>query len=403
MNSDLPKVLHVVCGKPIIHYVIEVARSIGSLKIFAVLGYHSDVVKDALPADISVVIQKKLLGTADAIRSAEKPFQSFKGDVLILSGDTPLLESSTIKSVLTKHRNSKSVCTFLTAEVERHAGYGRIIRNPQGHVLAIREEKDADGEEKRISEINVGVYCFDSSTLFKLLKKIKINPNKKEYYLTDVIALMAQSGQKIETVKVDDHQQGYGINNKLDLAFAESVLRKKILNDFMLQGVTIIDPQNTYIDREVTIGRDTVIYPFSVIENEVKIGSGCKIGPFCHLRPGSKIADTVEIGNFTEISRTEIGSGTFVKHFSFLGDAKLGSRVNIGAGTVTANFDGVNKHLTTIKDDAFIGSDSILVAPVQIGKKSATGAGAVLPKGLKVPDGEVAVGIPARVTSRRKF
>ena len=403
MKSDTPKVLHPVCGKPMVQYVVDVARSLRSLKIYVVLGFKQEVVRRALSPGLQVVIQKKLVGTADAVRCAEPFLKNFKCDVLILSGDTPLLTVETVRRVVHRHQTTGAACTFLTMDVDRPHGYGRIIRDQNNKVIAIREEKDASSAEKEISEINVGVYCFGAKILFEFLKAVKLNQKKKEFYLTDVIDLLAQKNAKVETIKTADGREGLGINTREDLSFAESLIRTKILRRFMQDGVTIVDPRTTYIDADVKIKADTVIRPFTVIEENVRIGRRCLIGPFCHLRPGTRIADGVEIGNFTEVSRTEIGDGSLIKHFSFLGDAKLGRGVNIGAGTVTANFDGKNKNTTTILDGAFIGSDSILVAPVKIGKKAATGAGCVVAGGHNVPDGRVAVGIPARVIARRKF
>lgn len=434
MKSDTPKVLHPVCGKPIVQYVVDVARSLRSLKIYVVLGFKNEVVRRSLSQDLQVVIQKKLLGTADAVRCVQPFLKKFidlctindkkikkgakveiltasssnkekvsKGDVLILSGDTPLLTVETVRRVIQRHQSTGAACTFLTTDVDCPYGYGRIIRDQDDQVIAIREEKDASPLEKEISEINVGVYCFEAKILFEFLKAVKLNRKKKEFYLTDVIDLLAQKNAKIETIKTADKREGLGVNTREDLSLAESLIRTKILRRFILNGVTIVDPQTTYINEDVKIGTDTVIRPFTVIEQNVRIGRRCKIGPFCHLRPGTRIADGVEVGNFTEVSRTEIGEGSLMKHFGFLGDAKLGRGVNIGAGTVTANFDGKNKNTTTILDGAFIGSDSILVAPVKIGKKAATGAGCVVAGGHNVPDGRVAVGIPARVIARRKF
>ena len=403
MKSATPKVLHPVCGKPIVQYVAEVAQRLRSLKIYVVLGFKHEIVRRALSPDLQAVIQKKLLGTADAIRCAEPFLKNFKGDVLILSGDTPLLTVETVRRVIQKHQTTGAACTFLTTDVDRPRGYGRIIRDQNEQVIAIREEKDARPAEKGISEINVGVYCFQARILFEFLKVIQLNRKKKEFYLTDMVDLLVQRDLKIETVKTADDYEGLGINTREDLSFAESVIRKRILRRFMHKGVTVVDPHTTYIDADVAIGTDTIIRPFTVIEQDVRIGRRCLIGPFCRLRPGTRISDGVEIGNFTEVSRTEIGEQSLMKHFGFLGDAKVGKRVNIGAGAVTANFDGKNKNATTIKDEAFIGSDSILVAPVTIGKKAATGAGCVVPRGRHVPDGQAAFGVPARVIARRKF
>ena len=402
MKSDLPKVLHPVCGKPIIEYVLDIAKSLGSLKIYVVLGHKSEAVRKYLRRDVVVVIQKKLLGTADAVKSAQHYFRGDKNDVLILSGDTPLLNKETIQSLLKRHRETKAACTFLTADVCNPQGYGRIIRSESGSVVAIREEMDTMAEEKEINEINVGAYCFRSTNLFQTIKEIKANEKKKEFYLTDIIGLLVDQGALIETVKTNDFKEGLGINTREDLAFAQSVLRRRILKNLMLQGVTIEDPDTTYIDSDVRIGRDTTIRPFTVIEEDVHIGDRCVIGPFCRIRPHSRIGNGIVLGNFTEVSRSTIGDETFMKHFSFLGDAIVGRRVNIGAGVVTANFDGKRKNITKILDGAFVGSDSILVAPVKIGKKATTGAGCVVTKGTTIPDGGVVVGVPARIQSRRK-
>ncbi|HOW35604.1 MAG TPA: NTP transferase domain-containing protein [Candidatus Omnitrophota bacterium] len=403
MNSDLPKVLHAVCGKPMIDYVIDAVRSLGSFKIYVVLGHQSEAVKQHLGKDIEAVIQKKLLGTADAIRSAQHHFKGFRGDVLVVCGDTPLLKAETLKALVKAHRASKAACTFLTAEADNPFGYGRVIRDGEGDVTAICEEKDLTEDQKDIREINVGTYCFKSEDLFGVVKAIKLNKKKNEFYLTDIIDMLAKEGKKIRTLKAQGLAEGLGINTREDLSRAGAVLRKRILKKFMNEGVTIIDPETTYIDCNVKIGRDTVIFPCTMIEGDVVIGKKCLIGPFCHLRPGARIGNTVEVRNFTEVSRATIGDNCFMKHFSFVGDAVIGKRVNIGAGVVTANFDGKQKNFTQIADDAFIGSDSILVAPLKIGKKAITAAGCVVTKNSKVPAGSIVMGVPAKINSRRKL
>ena len=401
MQSDVPKVLHKVCGRPIIEYVLGIANQVGSSKNFVVLGHKIELVKKYLDESVAVVHQKRLLGTADAVKEVEKYNKSFSGDILILCGDTPLLNKTVIKNLIRKHKKSNAACTFLTSVIHEPSGYGRVIRDDKGRAIAIREDKDAVGFERDIIEINVGVYVFKSSELFKALKQIKLNAKKKEYYLTDIVELLTDEKLKIETLETDDHEEGLGVNSKEDLAKAESVIRSRVLKDFMDKGVTIIDPSTTYINLGVRIGRDTVINPFTFIESNVKIGNNCTVGPFARLREGTKIGNRVEVGNFTEISRTTIGDKSFVKHFSYLGDASVGSKVNIGAGVVTANFDGVKKNQTKILDGAFIGSDSVLIAPVKIGKKSIIGAGSVVTKG-RIADGVTAVGVPAQSITRKK-
>ncbi len=397
MKSDIPKVLHKVCGQPIIQYVLDVVKAVGSLTTYVVLGHQIDKVKEYLPSDLVAVEQKKLLGTADAVRSAEKYFKNYRGDVLILCGDTPLLSKSTVRNIIRKHKSSKAACTVLTAVVHDPNGYGRIIRSDSGVAMAIREDKDAVGLERNIAEINVGVYCFQAKELFAGLKEIKLNHKKKEFYLTDIIELFARKNLKVVTVETEDSQEGLGVNTREDLATAETIIRQKVLKDFMLSGVTIVDPQTTYIDRHCQIGQDTTIRPFTVIENNVRVGKRCIIGPFARLRPGARIGNDVEVGNFTEVNRSKLGDQTLMKHFSYLGDAIVGSGVNIGAGVVTANFDGKEKNTTHIGNKAFIGSDSVLVAPVKIGKKAVIGAGSVVTRGKVIPDNKKAFGVPARI------
>lgn len=402
MKSDAPKVLHPVCGRPMIRYVLDIARALGSLKTYVVLGHKGNAVRDILAGQAVAVAQPKLLGTADAVLRAANYFRSYRGDVLVLCGDTPLLEQATVKRVVQKHRQSKAVCTFLTAILHNPDGYGRVIRGEGNAVTAVREDKDAAGAERDIAEINVGVYCCRSRELFQALKEVQLNKKKKEFYLTDIIGLFSQKGLAVETVETENPLEGSGVNTREDLAGAEAVLRRRVLRHLMRQGVTVIDPATTYIDADARIGRDTVIYPFTFIECGVRVGDNCRIGPFARLRPGTKIADRVEIGNFTEISRTNVGRKTFMKHFSYLGDSLVGANVNVGAGTVTANFDGKRKNTTTIADGAFIGSNAVLVAPARVGKKAVVGAGSVVTRGKTVPDGSVAVGVPARIISGGK-
>jgi len=400
MKSDVPKVLHKICGRPIIEYVLDITRLLRSLKTYVVTGHGADQVRKTIGGDVEFVLQPELLGTADAVRRVEPYLKNFKGTLLVLCGDTPLLSKDIVRSLLAKHKRSKSAVTVLTALVNNPQGYGRIIRDEDGSFVAIREEKDAAPQEILINEINVGVYCFENHTLFETLKKVRLNPKKKEFYLTDVVELLLSQGKRVDSLITKDAHVAFGVNTRGDLAQAEGIIRHRILEKHMDNGVTIVDPLTTYIDADVKIGHDTVIYPCTVINSDVRIGSNCSIGPFAHLRPGSRIADTVEIGNYTEVSRTTIGSGVFMKHFSFLGDTTVGVKTNIGAGTITANFDGVNKNKTVIGKETFIGCDSILVAPVTIGDKAIIGAGAVVTKNTKVPSGAIARGVPAKIFNR---
>lgn len=403
MKSDLAKVLHPVCGRPMLLFVVDAVRSAGSLKNYVVLGHQFSDVKRVLPAGCVAVKQKQLRGTADAVRTVKSQLKNFKGNVLIVCGDTPLLSGNTLKNVVKKHQHSGASCTILTAVVSDSVGYGRIIRGISGDPVAIREEKDATLVEKSILEINVGVYCFKAESLLKALAQVKESKSKKEFYLTDVVEIMADRRWKIEALEMDDSQEALGVNSKVELAVAEKIIRSQILEEFMLNGITIIDPNTTYIDANVKIGADTVIKPFTVIEADVNIGRNCVIGPFAHLRSQTIVGDQTEIGNFTEVSRAKIGKDCFMKHFSFIGDANIGNRVNIGAGVVTANFDGKDKHNTVIGDGAFIGSDSILVAPVKVGKNAVIGAGCVVAKEKNIPDGQVMVGVPGRIVGKKRI
>jgi bifunctional UDP-N-acetylglucosamine pyrophosphorylase/glucosamine-1-phosphate N-acetyltransferase len=313
------------------------------------------------------------------------------------------LSKGIVAATIRKHRLSKASATVLTATIDNPHGYGRIVRSASGDITAIREQKDASDTEDKIKEINVGVYCFRSKDLFESLKKVKLNSGKKEFYLTDVVELLLAQGKKVSTFTTQDETVAFGINTREDLAQAQAIIRRRILSKHMLSGVTIIDPLTTFIEAGVTIGRDTVIHPMSVIHTDVRIGKNCSIGPMAHIRPGTRISDGVEIGNFAEVSRSFLGRGVLQKHFSFLGDAQVGERVNIGAGVVTANYDGVNKNKTLIGPQAFIGSDAILVAPNKIGARAVIGAGSVVSKGRNIPAGMVAVGVPARVIKKRDF
>jgi bifunctional UDP-N-acetylglucosamine pyrophosphorylase / glucosamine-1-phosphate N-acetyltransferase len=400
MRSEIPKVLHKVCGKPVLDYVLDITKSLRSLKTYVVVGHGSQKVREAVGDGVQFVQQDRLLGTADAVNRCAPYLKNFQGTVLVLCGDTPLLSRDIVAALLKQHDRSKASVTVLTANINDPQGYGRIIRDRQESFLAIREQKDASDTEDKINEINVGVYCFHSKDLFKILKKVKLNAGKKEFYLTDAVELLLAEGKKVATFTTQDETVAFGINTREDLAQAQAITRKRILSKHMLSGVTVIDPLTTFIEAGVRIGRDTVIHPMTVIHSDVRIGKNCSIGPMARLRPGTRISDGVEIGNFAEVSRSSIGRGVMQKHFSFLGDATVGQGANIGAGVVTANYDGVNKNKTFIGPRAFIGSDAILVAPNKVGAGAMVGAGSVVAKGKNIPAGTVAVGVPARVIKK---
>jgi bifunctional UDP-N-acetylglucosamine pyrophosphorylase/glucosamine-1-phosphate N-acetyltransferase len=379
-----------------------VARAAGSLKTYVVLGHQRDRVVRALGPKALSYEQKGLKGTADAVRQGERFFRGYRGDILVLCGDTPLLTKETVRKLVRRHQASGADATVLTAAVGDSFGYGRIIRDGKERVVAIREEKDASPSEKAIREINSGVYCFRKDALFRSLGRVPLNRKKKEYYLTDVIGILAAGGARVESFRTADAEECRGINSREDLAAAEAVMRQAVLKRLMASGVTIEDPRTTYIHAGARIGRDTVIRPFTVIEENVRVGQECRIGPFARLRPGARVGDSVEIGNFAEVSRSALGRHCMMKHFSFLGDARVGAGANIGAGVVTANYDGKNKNRTVVGPGAFIGSDSILVAPVTIGAKAMTGAGCVVTRGKRVPAGSVVVGVPGRIIRKGK-
>ncbi|MFH1441910.1 MAG: NTP transferase domain-containing protein [Candidatus Omnitrophota bacterium] len=408
MKSEMPKVLHPVCGRPMIGYVFDLAKDLKPYKTIVVLGHKYKEVQDFIQCrggpcvrpfighNIKSVVQKQLIGTADAVQQALSLLKSFSGNVLVLYGDVPLLKKETIEKLLKQHIENKSIATLMTANVADASGYGRIIRDKYWSICSIVEDKDANEFQKEIKEINTGIVCFDKDKLSRALKNVRADNRKKEYYLTDVIGILYKMGFLIDYMNLADINEALGINSRVDLAKANSFMRQRINKKYMEQGVTIIDPVSTHINHGVEIGIDTVIYPFTVIEKNVKIGNKCSIGPFARLREGTRLDNNVVVGNFLEIARSKLGQNTLAKHFSYIGDSIIGQGVNIGAGTVTANFDGKNKNTTIIKDEAFIGSDTVLVAPVKIGKGAKTGAGSVVTRNNNVADYKTVAGVPAR-------
>lgn len=401
MKSSLPKVLHRISGKTMIEYVLELIKPLGFKPAIIVVGYKGkDVVGFA--KGVKIITQKILLGSGNAVLSAQDALKKFRGDVVILYGDTPLIRQETLRRLIEQHKSTDAACTLLTTKLKDPTGYGRILRDNYRNIASIIEETDASLKDKVIDEVNIGAYCFNSKELFKALESVDANNKKKEYYLTDIITLLKKKNLKIESIYTDNEEEALGINSREELSRAERIMRDKALKKFFDGGVTIIDPFNTYIDITCTIGKDTVIKPFTIIEENVKIGSNCVIGPFARMRPGTKLSDRVEIGNFVELTRSIIGSGTKIKHHSYIGDSVIGKNVNIGAGTITANYDGKKKNKTVIKDGAFIGSGTIFIAPLTIGKRAITGAGSVLTKKTIVPDDSVVVGVPARILKKKK-
>lgn len=432
MLSALPKPLHSLLGKPLIEYVLEASESLSEKPPVMVVGHGADLIKDSLGERVRFVEQAKLLGTGHAVQQAEELLSGYSDLVLILYGDMPLIRQSTLKSIIEIQGSHDGPMTILTVESADPRGFGRINRDSAGNIQAIVEEADASPEELMITELNAGIYCFRSDWLWPSLNKLGISSNG-EYYLTDLVSLAAGDGLSIKSVLAGDPEEFIGINTRVHLAESSQILRKRINQELMLSGVTIIDPSSTYIDPDVAIGRDTMIFPntylegntvlgqkcligpgtriinsqvgnsceieFSVIESSL-IEDGVDIGPFSHLRKGTHLGPGVHVGNFGEIKDSYLGKGSKMGHFSYVGDAQIGADVNIGAGAITCNFDGKEKHQTVIKDGVFIGSDSMLVAPLEIGENSRTGAGSVVTK--DVPPNTVVVGIPARQISTKK-
>jgi len=403
MKSDAPKVMHKILGMPMISYIVDSVQGAGVKAMLLVVGFGSNRVREFLKGTkIKTVLQKKLLGSGDAANSARKEMAGFAGsDCLVVYGDTPLIKSQTIKRLIDTHKASSASLTLLTAILKNPTGYGRIIRNTDGKIIKIAEEDEARIYKKEIKEINAGTCIFKTKDLFEALKKMKPENSKKEYYLTDAVKIFSDSGKKIESLFLEDLDEIIGVNSRVELAQASSCIKNRVLNELMMSGVTIQDPSTTTIYPRVKIGRDSVIYPNTIIESDVKIGEHCHIGPFARLRPGTVVQDYAEVGNFVELVRTRVGKYTKVKHHTYLGDAKVGKNVNIGAGTIIANYDGKNKNKTIIGSGAFIGVGAVLIAPVKIGKKALVGAGTVVLKKHNVKDGATAVGVPARILEKR--
>ncbi|MBP3585775.1 MAG: bifunctional UDP-N-acetylglucosamine diphosphorylase/glucosamine-1-phosphate N-acetyltransferase GlmU [Peptococcaceae bacterium] len=412
MKSKLPKVLHKVLGKPMVQWVIDCLTAAGVTDKITVLGHGAEQVATVVGEQTSIVYQTEQLGTGHAVMQGVKALGAENDCVIVICGDTPLLQADTIKSLLAKHNAEKNMVTVLTAQASDPTGYGRIVRNG-AQIEAIVEQKDATEEEKTITEINTGTYCFNQQFLLQYLPTLTTNNAQKEYYLTDLIKIANQNQFPVGGYQLDDFSESLGVNNRVQLAQAEQVLRQRKCNEVMLAGVTLIDPASTYIGADVVIGNDTIIYPNVVLEGatvigsdnvigmncrfvdsiigdnndiqsttivESTVGNGCKIGPMAYLRPGTVLADQVKIGDFVEVKKSKIGTGTKIPHLSYVGDAVVGSSVNIGCGTITCNYDGVNKYQTTIKDNAFIGSNTNLVAPVVVEEKAFIGAGSTITK-----------------------
>jgi bifunctional UDP-N-acetylglucosamine pyrophosphorylase/glucosamine-1-phosphate N-acetyltransferase len=409
MRSRTPKVLHMLCGRPMIDWVIEAVTEAGADSVKVVANpHHAELAAHLAERKIDLVYQRDPRGTAHALQQVE----GLRGDVLVVNGDSPLITAATVKRVVDSHRQAKRPATLATVE-DPNRDDGRIVRGKDGEFERIVERKDATDELRRsVHEFNVGIYCFDAGRLHEPLAAVTDDNNAGELYLTDVFLYL----KPVNIVRLDDPSEAMGIKDRLRLAAATKIMQRRILNHLMEEGVTIVDPDSTFIDAMVTIGADTTVEPFSILKGRTEIGSGCRIGPHVHIedarigdrsdcgpfvkiRAGTEVAEQVHIGSFAELVRTKVGRRSRVPHVSYLGDTDLGEDANIGAGTITANFDGERKNRTEIGDGAFVGVDTMLVAPVKLGKGARTGAGSVVTK--DVPDGATAVGVPARVIRKK--
>jgi bifunctional UDP-N-acetylglucosamine pyrophosphorylase / glucosamine-1-phosphate N-acetyltransferase len=398
MKSERAKVLHEVCGRPMIRYVVEAARGAGVRTIVVVVGYGADQVRACLEAetDVRFATQERQLGTGDAVRVCRPLLEGYQGPVLVLVGDEPLLRPEPLADLIALQEREQAACLLGTAVLPDPTGFGRILRDSAGRFLRIVEQRDCNAEERAIQEVNPSCYVFDLPGLWDVLDRLDTSNAQGEYYLTDAPALLQSLGRKVVALTVLEPDDILGVNTRQHLAQAHAIMQGRIQDRWMTEGVSIVDPRNTYIDGRATIGADTTVFPFTVISGTVTIGQNCRVGPFGHVRDGTVLEDGAEVGAFVEVNRSHFGSKATARHLAYLGDAELGPEVNIGAGSVTANFDGKQKSRTTIGARAMIGSGSIMVAPVTIGADATVGANALVSKNHDVADGQTVVGVPAR-------
>jgi len=424
MKSELVKVLHPVAGRPMVRYPVAAAREIGSSRIIVVAGHQHDRVSAALQGfQVDVVMQAEQLGSGHAVLMAGPHLQGYAGDVLILCGDVPLITPATLQMFLAAHRDNSACVSVLTVELADPSGYGRILRGAGGDLTGIVEHRDATQAQRAIREINTGIYCCRAPFLFEALEKVKTDNDQGEYYLPDIAAIASAAGMKTQAVLTPDFAEVAGINDRADLAAAERAMQARIARRHMANGVTLVDPAATYIDADVRIGADTVVQPGTALRGATDIGTGCtidvhcmiqdskignrvhvqpscviekssiadsaKVGPFAHLRPQAVLEEGAHVGNFVEVKKSRIGRGSKANHLTYIGDADIGAGVNVGAGTITCNYDGKRKHPTIIEDHVFIGSNTALVAPVTIHKNALIGAGSTITK--DVPENALAV------------
>lgn len=437
MKSARAKVLHEIGGLPLIAYVCRAAQSLAPEKIYVVVGHQAADVESAVRSQIGdlaeFVRQTEQRGTGDAARAARAQLADRDSLVLVLSGDVPLIRPETLAAFMESHKSSHAVCSILSVRLENPTGYGRIVRDSHDRFTRITEQKDATADEQKIKEINSGIYCFDSRKLFAALERVKPGNKQGEYYLTDVAEILLSDGGPVNVYLHGDAREVSGINTRAELAEFENLVRRNTIRKLMTDvGVTFIDPSHTYISAEAEVGRDSVIYPGVSIEGKSRVGqnceirsgtritnshladnvvvkdhcvivdseiqSNCSVGPFAHLRMNARLEETSVVGNFVEVKKSRLGRGSKSMHLTYLGDATIGEKTNIGAGTITCNYDGKNKHETIIEDGVKIGSDTMLVAPVRVGKGSVTAAGSVVTE--DVPPNTLVAGVPAVVKKR---
>jgi bifunctional UDP-N-acetylglucosamine pyrophosphorylase/glucosamine-1-phosphate N-acetyltransferase len=433
MKSATIKILHRAAGRPIIEYVLDLAAQLSDAPPVMVVGHQREAVRENVGDRARFAVQEEQLGTGHAVLQAAPNLEAtgVKGKkILILSGDVPLTRLETLRRLLDEHDRSRNALTLLTMMLDDPAMYGRIIRDGNGAVLKIVEAKDASEEEKSINEVNAGIYVFDGEQLFDNLRKLSNTNSQGEYYLTDLPGVLRKAGKRVGAVIADDPVEALGVNSRADLAIVEAEIQRRVVGKLMMEGVTFRNPTTVVIDSTVSIGNDTVIYPFVTIEGTTRIGSGCVIepgahlqnvtignnvhvksgtvaegseiaddatvGPYAHLRPGTKLGKHVKVGNFVETKKAVFGEGSKASHLSYIGDADIGADVNIGAGTITCNYDGVNKHKTVLEDGVFIGSDTQLVAPVRVGHGAYVGAGSTITKNVP-PDSLALSRVPQKV------
>ena len=425
MKSNRAKVLHTLCGVPMVNYVIEALKSLAPERLIVVVGHQADLVRGVLPGDAEAVLQREQLGTGDAVRVALEALEGEEGVLLVVNGDGPLISEMTLGELLERHRSAGVGATVLVAELEEPRGLGRVVED--AGVVRIVEERDATDEERAIRLVNLGLYAFELSEIRDAIGKVGVDNGQGELYLTDVLEFIGRRSRAV-TYRLKDLEEANLVNDRSQLARAEEILRRRILDAHMREGVTVRDPVSTHIEASVQIGRDTVILPGSFLRGTTKIGSDCVIGPsadlldtrvgdgarvehsvgrgaevgegatvgpYAFLRPGTVLGPDAKVGAYCEVKNTRVGRGSKVPHLSYIGDAEIGEDANLGAGTITANYDGVNKHRTTIGDGAFTGVNTNLIAPVTIGDGAYLGAASVVNK--DIPPGKLAVGMPARV------